>query len=250
MSPTADRLTCFRQTSILPPLQSRRFRRLPLDLHPVPSQIGAVRTVKTNRRVEPYRHHAATSQSSADSQADAGYQDEQPPSTAEHPTIVISPSLPQPTDASQAAGTTVASVDGEVAPAAPTNGSAPIANRVESGDASSAPGLERLIAQPQGSNENLQEMLAWPLPMYNLVAGYVAKEVVQTLNPNLPMDKQPAGAITDICNKVRNTKSFTFLNKYENCWPVLRFIKMHLSHTRNRVGITDETGGDASGATS
>ncbi|KAL1738817.1 hypothetical protein HDZ31DRAFT_69590 [Schizophyllum fasciatum] len=248
MSPTPDRLTCFRQTSILPPSSTRRFRRLPLDLHPVPSQIGAVRTVKTNRRVEPYRNHAATSQNSADSQPAGDSQDEQPPSTVHHPTIVISPSLPQPTDASQAAGTTTASAGGENAPTAPTNGGTPISDRVESGQGSTAPDLERLIAQPQNCNENLQEMLAWPLPMYTLVAGYVAEEVVRTLNPNVPMGKQPAGAITEICNKVRNTKSFTFLNRYEDCWPVLGFIEMHLNRIRDLGRITDEA--DASGSSS
>ncbi|KAL1675206.1 hypothetical protein EV122DRAFT_281301 [Schizophyllum commune] len=233
MSLTPNRPTCFRHTLIRPPPSTRHLQRLPLDLRPIPSCVGAVRTTRIGHRAAPYSTHATSTERPGGSAADSGIESEEEEAsqfTARHATIVISASPPHQSKDPQkppypclATGVDrAASVDGSPDDDDDDHAGVPTEH-------------QSLIAQPRNCCRDLQKRLSWPIPVYETVQHWVAVEVDKSLRHTISMDKQPSHLITEICNKALSSPSFSFLKKYEDCWPVLGFIEIHLNAMRTRA---------------
>ncbi|KAJ8074409.1 hypothetical protein PM082_015309 [Marasmius tenuissimus] len=99
---------------------------------------------------------------------------------------------------------------------------------------------DELIPKPKGEagrpgsgGYTLEAALGWPDQKYAAVKDHVKEQVLDTLDLNVCMTKQPKKSIGNI--KETSLAKFPFLSKYKNLWPVTDFIPSNLKYRKTAL---------------
>ncbi|KAI5994380.1 hypothetical protein EDD15DRAFT_2107035, partial [Pisolithus albus] len=104
----------------------------------------------------------------------------------------------------------------------------------------SEPGASDKIPKPNGEagrpgrgGYNLEEQLSWGEDGFKSLKRFVNKVIKKHLDTTKCRSRQDRKALNTVCELA--TAAFPDLDSFQNCWPVLDLIQMHLKYLSSRA---------------